>query len=101
VQASSLITIKQVGQAPGVKKLSGMKKGRVYGNAVVLPDGKVFVTGGASKPEEFTDKFAHFQPGALQTLCTCMHPHAHACTPRHTHACSKLHACVRLPGCRI
>jgi hypothetical protein len=41
-----------------------MNLARVYANGVVLPDGKVLITGGAQAPKEFSDDFAHDQPGA-------------------------------------
>ena len=46
-----------------IKPLAPMKKARVYANGCVLPDGKVLITGGAHKPKEFSDQFAHNQPG--------------------------------------
>lgn len=46
-----------------VKVLKPMVKARVYANACVLPDGKVFITGGAHKPKEFSDQFAHYEAG--------------------------------------
>jgi galactose oxidase len=64
VQATTLLTIGKDDSNPSVKTLPDMKKARVYGNAVVLPDGKVHVTGGASNPKEFSDEYALFQPGA-------------------------------------
>lgn len=60
----SLIELRNVNQTPKVTKLSGMKKPRVYANSVVLADGKILSTGGASKPREFWDGDAHYQPGA-------------------------------------
>lgn len=44
-----------------------MNLARAYANAVVLPDGKVFVTGGAHKPKEFYDGDAQYQPGEAAT----------------------------------
>lgn len=46
-----------------IKQLKSMHLARAYANAVVLPDGKVFITGGAYLPKEFSDEFAHFKPG--------------------------------------
>lgn len=93
-----LLTIGAVDQNPSIKPLSGMKKSRVYGNGVALPDGKVLVTGGAFKPKEFSDEFAHYQPGTLPaslafssfanlTLRTRPPP------PEILHACSSYPAC--------
>jgi galactose oxidase len=60
---ASLITINEVNVQVTVKELPPMNLPRVYANAVVLPDGKVLITGGASHPKEFSDEYAHFQPG--------------------------------------
>lgn len=46
-----------------IKPLAPMKLARVYANGCALPDGKVFITGGADTPKEFSDAFAHDQPG--------------------------------------
>jgi hypothetical protein len=50
------------------RKLKPMNLARVYANAAVLPDGKVFITGGASTPKEFSDEYAHFKPGVQSQL---------------------------------
>jgi galactose oxidase len=59
----SLIEINKVNENPKVTKLAGMKKPRVYLNSVVLPDGKIFATGGSAQPKEFNDDDAWYQPG--------------------------------------
>lgn len=64
---ASHITISKPNLPPEVKILSPMKLPRVYANGVVLPDGKVLIIGGASHPKEFSDEFAHYQPGATQS----------------------------------
>lgn len=92
----SLIELGKVNKKPRVAKLSGMKKKRVYGNAVVLPDGKIFATGGASKPREFHDGDAHYQPGAcflptpgalLLWSCTCFSSRCVAVEVEYAWAC--------------
>jgi hypothetical protein len=60
---ASLISIDGINLQVGIKELPPMKLPRVYANAVILPDGKVFITGGASHPKEFSDQYAHNQPG--------------------------------------
>lgn len=67
--AATLITITAANVQPQVKTLAPMKLKRVYGNGVVLPDGKVLITGGASHPKEFSDIYAHKQPGVLFSCC--------------------------------
>ena len=60
---TSLIEIDKVDQYARTTKLPGMKKPRVYMSSVVLADGKIFATGGASLPREFYDGDAHYHPG--------------------------------------
>lgn len=67
---ASLITISTPNTPAQVKTLSPMNKARVYSNGVALPDGKVLITGGATLPTEFSDEFAHHQPGAT-CCCSC------------------------------
>lgn len=57
-----LITIGNSGTAPTVLKLTSMTSARAFANGVVLPDGKVFVTGGQSFAKTFTDTTAIFEP---------------------------------------
>lgn len=52
------------------KALSPMNLPRCYANGVVLPDGKVFITGGANEPKEFFDGGAQYHPGALPPITT-------------------------------
>lgn len=66
---AELITISVANTAVEVRELAPMNLPRVYGNAMVLPDGKVMITGGASHPLEFSDKYAHFQPGTTHSCC--------------------------------
>jgi galactose oxidase len=61
---ASIITIFKENAQVGIKELKGMNLARVYANGVVLPDGKVLITGGATNPKEFSDNYAHYQPGA-------------------------------------
>ena len=69
--AASLITINEANTQASVKELAPMKLARVYANGMAMPDGKVLITGGASHPLEFSDKYAHFQPGAMPPCCCC------------------------------
>jgi galactose oxidase len=50
-----LITIGNPNTTPTVAKLTSMTYRRAFGNAVVLPNGKVFVCGGQPYPVPFTD----------------------------------------------
>ncbi|KAH6672737.1 hypothetical protein F5X68DRAFT_175013 [Plectosphaerella plurivora] len=50
-----VITLGEPGVAPSVTRTSDMAFGRGFANAVVLPDGKVVVTGGQKRSLVFTD----------------------------------------------
>ena len=60
--AAHLITIGSPGSTPSVAMLPSLHYARSFANAVVLPDGKVFVMGGQPYPVTFTDTNAIFQP---------------------------------------
>lgn len=61
---AEVITIDKPNVQVNVRSVSPMNLARVYANGVILPDGKVFITGGATHPLEFSDEYAHYQPGA-------------------------------------
>lgn len=50
-----VITINAVNAAASVKRVSNMAYQRAFANGVVLPNGKVFVTGGQTHPIPFAD----------------------------------------------
>ena len=50
-----VITITSVNVNPTVSKVASMVYPRAFANGVVLPDGKVFVTGGQANPQPFSD----------------------------------------------
>ncbi|KAF1925876.1 carbohydrate-binding module family 32 [Didymella exigua CBS 183.55] len=57
-----LITIGNPGSAPSVTKTTSMTYARAFHNSVVLPDGKIFTTGGQSYSRPFSDATAIMQP---------------------------------------
>lgn len=57
-----VITIGNPGSIPTVAKVNSMAYRRAFSNSVVLPDGKVFVVGGASFAKPFNDGTAQFIP---------------------------------------
>jgi galactose oxidase len=57
-----LITIGSPGTAPTVTTLTSMTYHRAFANSVVLPDGKIIVTGGQSYPVPFSDATAILNP---------------------------------------
>ncbi len=56
-----IITIGQPFTNPQVQRINDMWFARAFHNSVVLPDGKVFVTGGQVNPLPFSDDTAQFQ----------------------------------------
>lgn len=61
-KAVHLITIGNPNTTPTVSALTSMTYARAFANAVVLPNGKVFVTGGQSHAVPFTDTTAILTP---------------------------------------
>ncbi|KAI9845578.1 MAG: hypothetical protein M1837_004675 [Sclerophora amabilis] len=57
-----VITIGNPGSQPTVTQVSSMAYARAFHNSIVLPDGKVFVTGGQSYPIPFSDNTAIMIP---------------------------------------
>lgn len=57
-----VITIGNPGTIPTVVKVNSMAFARSFANSVILPDGKVFVTGGESRAKPFSDNTAHLVP---------------------------------------
>lgn len=65
VQATSnahVITIGTPGGTPSVTKVASMSYARSFANSIVLPDGTVFVVGGQSWAQPFTDDTAILYP---------------------------------------
>lgn len=60
--AAHLITIGNPNTTPQVTTLNGMSFPRIFHNAVVLPDGKVFVVGGQAIGSPFVDSNVEFTP---------------------------------------
>jgi galactose oxidase len=57
-----LISIDQIGAPATVERLPDMKYARAFANVVVLPDGKILITGGQGWAEGFTDLNPIFSP---------------------------------------
>lgn len=70
-----IITIGNPGTAPLVTAIGSMKFNRAFHNSVVLPDGKVFVTGGQGFALPFSDDTSALYPElwdpATSTFTTC------------------------------
>lgn len=56
--AAHIITLGISGQIPTAVTINPMNYARSFANAVVLPDGKVFISGGQSYPRPFSDDTA-------------------------------------------
>ncbi|KAI9805930.1 MAG: hypothetical protein M1825_000544 [Sarcosagium campestre] len=57
-----IITIGTPGSTASVTKINSMSYGRMFANAVVLPNGQVFVAGGQLIGNPFSDANAHLTP---------------------------------------
>ena len=55
-----IITLGDPFQNPQVEQINPMWYNRAFHNSVVLPDGKVFITGGQTNPQPFSDAGAQF-----------------------------------------
>lgn len=85
-----LITIGTPGVAPTVATLTSMSYKRAFANAIVLPNGQVFVTGGQSYAMPFTDTTAILTPelwNPVTLTFTTLPPHA---VPRNYHSVALL-----------
>ena len=60
--AAHIITIGNAGSTPNVQTLSSMSYQRIFANAVILPNGNVFVTGGQVVGNPFYDTTADLTP---------------------------------------
>ena len=59
---ANVVTIGNVGNTPTVAKVASMQYARSFANGVVLPNGKVFITGGQARPVPFSDNTAVLAP---------------------------------------
>ncbi len=55
-----IITLGNSFQNPNVQQINNMWYQRAFANSVVLPDGKVFITGGQVTPQPFSDDTAQY-----------------------------------------
>lgn len=69
---AEIITLGDVGAAPGVQAVPGPNIPRTYSISVVLPNGEVALIGGAKNAVEFSDDTAILQAG-VSRLCDCVH----------------------------
>ena len=60
--AAHVITINSPNSTPTVTKVGSMSFNRIFANSIVLPDGQVFVVGGQTVGQPFSDDGAHLTP---------------------------------------
>ncbi|KAG4436113.1 hypothetical protein IFR05_008392 [Cadophora sp. M221] len=90
------ITISAPGTAPIVERLPDMAYPRSFSNAVVLPDGKVLITGGQTFARAFTDENSVFVPELFDPSNMTFRQLTPMKTPRNYHSTSLL-----LPDARV
>jgi galactose oxidase len=85
-----LISIDQVGAPAVVERLPDMKYARAFANVVVLPDGKILVTGGQGWAQGFTDLNPIFAPELFDPVTKKFTELAPEAIPRNYHSVSIL-----------
>lgn len=90
LKIAHLISIDQVGQPATVERLPDMKYGRAFANAVVLPDGKVLITGGQGWAQAFTDVDPIFAPELFDPATKTFTELSPEAIPRNYHSVSIL-----------
>ena len=91
-----IITIGNPGTTASVQTVASMAYRRAYANAVVLPDGKVFVTGGQTRPVPFSDDTAILTPELFDPATQTFKQMAANSIPRTYHSVALL-----LPDARV
>ncbi|PVH69942.1 copper radical oxidase [Cadophora sp. DSE1049] len=84
------ITISAPGTAPVVQRLPDMAFPRAFSNAVVLPDGKVLITGGQTFAKAFTDENSVLVPELFDPANMTFRRLAPMKVPRNYHSTSLL-----------
>lgn len=85
-----LINIGEVGAPPTVERLPDMHKKRAFSNAVVLPDGKILITGGQQWAKGFTDLESVLEAEMFDPATKTYTLLAPAAVPRNYHSTSIL-----------
>ena len=81
-----VLTINGPNTAAGVQKINPMWFQREFANAVVLPNGKVFITGGQIHGQPFSDDTAQLQPEMWDPVTTQFTKLASQTVPRTYHS---------------
>ncbi|KAN0083641.1 copper radical oxidase [Elaphomyces granulatus] len=85
-----IITINAPFTSVTTEKINSMWESRAYANAVVLPDGKVFIAGGQSYPVPFSDDNSSMVPELWDPVTTKFVQMAKLPTPRNYHSVAVL-----------
>jgi galactose oxidase len=85
-----LISIDQVGAPATVERLPDMKHARAFANVVVLPDGKILITGGQGWAQGFTDIDPVFPPELFDPTTRTFTELSPESIPRNYHSVSIL-----------
>lgn len=85
-----LIEINEVGAPANVVALPNMNYGRAFANVVVLPDGKILITGGQGYAEGFTDRDPVYIPELFDPVNRTFTKLAAEAIPRNYHSVSIL-----------
>lgn len=90
LSVAHLIEIDQVGAQARVETLPNMKYARAFANVVVLPDGKILITGGQGYAQGFTDREPVFNPELFDPATKTFTELAPEQIPRNYHSVSIL-----------
>lgn len=85
-----IITIGNPNTIPTVATIGSMKYARSFANSVVLPDGKVFITGGQTYAESFTDYNSNLTPELFDPVTLRFTELAPMVSPRNYHSVALL-----------
>lgn len=85
-----IITIADPNTTPTVVTINSMNHARMFHNSVVLPDGKVFITGGQTRGHSFTDFDSVLTPELFDPATLKFTPLAGNVIPRNYHSVALL-----------
>ncbi|KAN0068720.1 copper radical oxidase [Elaphomyces granulatus] len=87
---ANIITIGAPFTTVNTEQINSMSEARSFANAVVLPDGKVFITGGQTLPQPFSDADSSMDPELWDPTTTKFVKMATLPTPRNYHSVALL-----------
>jgi galactose oxidase len=90
LSVAHLIEIDYVGAPAAVERIADMHQARAFANVVVLPDGKILITGGQGWAEGFTDIAPIFTPELFDPVTKTFTELTAEAIPRNYHSVSIL-----------